>query len=73
MNPDELFRKALVLVRGLKAIDVEPTTVIFKRDHFERLKAYCVQHGYAPFHTSGTENSVLGIKIIIIEDDPRQP
>lgn len=72
MGPDELFRNALGLVHRLKEINVEPTAVVLKRNHFERLKAYCVQHGYAPFHTSGTENSVLGIKIII-EDDPRQP
>ena len=38
---------------------------MLRRDHLERLKAYCVQHGYAPFHTERTENTILGIKLII--------
>jgi len=67
MAPDDLFRDALKLTRSLKAINVEPTTVILKRDDFDRLRAYCTQHGYVPFHTDGNENSILGVKIVVEE------
>ena len=59
------FQDAIRAARSLQEINVELTSVVIKREHFERLKAYATAKGYIPFHTESTENTILGIKLII--------